>query len=89
LEGSLLGFWEDMKSEKDGIAFQQDNAPSHTAKTTMKWFDDHDIDVFPHPPSSPDANPIEPVWHELKNAIRARPHAPSSLAELKVAVVEA
>ncbi|THU86672.1 hypothetical protein K435DRAFT_590888, partial [Dendrothele bispora CBS 962.96] len=66
----------------------QDGAPSHTAKTTKKWLSDHGISVFPHPPSSPDINPIEHVWHELKHGIRDRPHHPTSFSKLAVVVKE-
>ncbi len=34
--------------------FQQDLAPAHSAKTTFKWFADHDITVL----DWPDLNPI-------------------------------
>ncbi|KAF5328881.1 hypothetical protein D9758_018394 [Tetrapyrgos nigripes] len=77
-----------MKSERGDIKFQHDGAPSHTAKTMKKWFSDHGIPLFPHPPSSPDLNPIEHVWHKLKAGVRARPHHPSSANELIEAVKE-
>jgi len=51
-----------------------------------KWFNDHGIPLFYHPPNSPDLSPIEPVWHELKNIIRRCPHPPTSVEELKAAV---
>jgi transposase len=89
LEGKLAKFYEDMKSERDGIVFQQDGAPSHTAKTTLKWFASHNITLFPHPPSSPDLNPIECVWRDLKKHVRARQHPPTSTEELIAAVKEA
>jgi transposase InsO family protein len=66
LEGHLAPFYHQKEKERPGIVFQQDNAPSHTSKRTKKWLADHDIDLFPHPPNSPDLNPIEPLWHDLK-----------------------
>jgi hypothetical protein len=42
-----------------------------------------------HPAASPDVNPIEPVWHDLKEFIRACEHIPTTLEELKEAVKEA
>lgn len=89
LEGSLLQFWDAMKSERPDLKFQQDGAPAHTARTTGRWLKDHDITIFPHPPSSPDFNAIEPVWHELKKIIRALPHHPTSVPALKKAVKDA
>ncbi len=41
------------------------------------------------PPSSPDLNPIEPVWHELKRLVARRPHPPTTVEELKQAIHEA
>ncbi|KAF5361561.1 hypothetical protein D9757_014124 [Collybiopsis confluens] len=43
LEGSLLQFWDAMKSERPDLKFQQDSAPAHTARTTGHWLKDHDI----------------------------------------------
>jgi len=71
LEGALRQFYTAMESERGNVQYQQDNAPSHTAKTTKQWLESHKITVFPHPPSSPDVSPIEPVWHELKGLLRA------------------
>jgi transposase len=69
LEAHLCAFYHQMKEERPKVMFQQDGAPSHTSKLTKQWLVDHGISVFPHPPSSPDLNPIEPVWHELKKII--------------------
>jgi len=89
LQPVLLPFFRRMQRERPGLKFQQDGAPAHRAKTTKKWFDDHSIPLLPHPPSSPDVNPAEPVWHLLKDIIRNRPHPPTSIEELKTAVYEA
>jgi transposase len=89
LEGVLLEFYEEMKKKKWVVYFQQDGAPSHTSKATKKWCEDHKIKLFPHPPSSPDVNPIEPVWHEIKTMIRHLPHPPSTVNQLKAAVRKA
>jgi transposase len=44
---------------------------------------------MPHPPGSPDFNPIEPLWHILKDLIRNQLHIPTTLDELKMATNEA
>ena len=39
--------------------FQQDGAPCHTGKITMKWFRDSKIRVLKWPENSPHINPIK------------------------------
>ena len=87
LDGVLRDFVAEMKSEKPQVKFQQDNAPSHRSNSTTKWFKESGIPLLFHPPSSPDLNPIEPVWHELKKVLRALPHLPNTIQELRAAIL--
>ena len=43
----------------------QDNDPKHTSRHA-KEFTQKSINWWPTPAESPDANPVENLWHELK-----------------------
>ncbi|KAK3574432.1 hypothetical protein QTP86_006602 [Hemibagrus guttatus] len=49
---------------------KQDNDPKHISKSSLEW-----------PSQSPDLNPIEMLWHDLKKVVHAR--KPSNVAELQ------
>jgi transposase len=86
LEGVLLDFWEEMKVMKGDIVFQQDNAAAHQARSMKDWLRDHGITLLFHPPNSPDLNPTEHIWHELKHHLRNLSRHPTTIEELKEAV---
>ena len=52
--------------------FMQDNDPKHCSKLAQKTMADNGINWWKTPPESPDMNPIENLWHEIKYHLRQR-----------------
>ncbi len=55
LEHFMLPSADQLFKDADFI-FQQDLAPAHTAKSTKRWLNDHDVGVLDWPANSPDLN---------------------------------
>ncbi len=63
------------------FTFQQDNDPKHTAKITKEWLHNNSVTSLEWPSQSPDLNPIEHLWRDLKMAVHQC--LPSNLTELE------
>ncbi|KAK3536221.1 hypothetical protein QTP86_000202 [Hemibagrus guttatus] len=70
----------DLKLKRTWV-LQQDNDPTHTSKSTSEWLKKNKMKTLEWPSQSPDLNPIEMLWHDLRNVVHAR--KPSNVAELQ------
>lgn len=53
----------------EDFIFQQDNIiHQFTPPSTRQWVQDNKVTVSDWPAKSPDVNPIESLWHQLKIA---------------------
>ncbi|GFV10438.1 transposable element Tc1 transposase [Trichonephila clavipes] len=72
--------------------YQDDNAPTHTAKIVQEWFAELEGEVshLDWPPQSPDLNIIEHLWGYLESKLRARfpPPSPTTTSALETAFHE-
>jgi len=70
----------DLKQSK--TIFMQDNDPKHRAKSVMKWLAEQDFSILDWPAQSPDLNPIENLWRQVKLMLSRFDSPPIGLAEL-------
>ena len=81
LERNVLPSVRKLGLSRRSWVFQQDNDPKHTAKNTQEWLREKRWTILKWPSMSPDLNPIEHLWKELKHAIWRR--HPSNLRQLE------
>uniref|UniRef100_A0AAR2L4R7 Tc1-like transposase DDE domain-containing protein n=1 Tax=Pygocentrus nattereri TaxID=42514 RepID=A0AAR2L4R7_PYGNA len=66
---------------KRNFIFQHDNDPKHTSKSTKECLHRNKIKTLEWPSQSPDLNPIEHLWGDLKRAVHRR--CPRNLSDLE------
>ncbi|KAL7847350.1 hypothetical protein SRHO_G00223300 [Serrasalmus rhombeus] len=52
------------------------------------WMSQFGVEELDWPAQSPDLNPIEHLWDELERRLRARPSRPTSVSDLRNALLE-
>ncbi|MBW0474816.1 hypothetical protein O181_014531 [Austropuccinia psidii MF-1] len=53
-------------ANREELTLMEDGTPIHTSLASQQWCQDHQIQTFAWPPSSPDLNPIENLWYKMK-----------------------
>lgn len=71
-----------------GMQLMQDGAPGHAAQYTRAELEERGITVITWPAFSPDLNPIETLWNEMKNTLQEKYPEKMTYDQLRTAVKE-
>jgi hypothetical protein len=65
--GIIIPLVQEILQEYSDLEFQQDNAKGHSSAFTKSVFQAIGIEPIFWPPNSPDLNPIETLWDDIKD----------------------
>lgn len=87
IESTLVPFFREKLPEH---RFVLDNDLKHTSRRAQAFFEVNNINWWRAPPESPDLNPIENLWHELKFYLesKVKPHNKQELVDGDQEVLE-
>lgn len=85
--GIIVPMVDEILQQYPELQFQQDNGPGHASAFTKSVFKAAGLRVIEWPPNSPDLNPIESLWNDMKNYIQEHyPQVHSSYQRLMQAI---
>jgi len=83
-DAALGPFLNDQENAAD-LVVMEDGAPVHRCKVANIWKETKSLKRLDWPANSPDLNPIENVWHIIKDAVQKK-HCPKSKDEMLIAI---
>ncbi|KAF5312015.1 hypothetical protein D9619_003841 [Psilocybe cf. subviscida] len=87
VSGPLKRFWASVEKDTGpGVCVVEDGAPCHRGIPAKTAKIKAGFPIMDHPPSSPDLNPIEPLWLLLKNCVADIPGSGNSVDALWAAI---
>jgi len=70
---TFLKFLKKLKKQYDKIVLIMDNISTHYTKKLMRWYKRNKVVIIKFPKYSPQLNPIEQYWKNIKQWLGTRP----------------